>query len=369
MRHVADGTLRRLDDEPLAVPDRFVDHVTGCVRCAARRERIGRDAGRAARLLSSPQLVPDLDRAWHRLQRALPESAPRRAARRPVAGRSRVTGSRWLPLRTGLVVGAVGIVAAGTAAAATLTTVFAPTHVAPVSLTQSDMQTIAAITGLGDGHVLGGFPSPSGSRSLPFGTITWSSSGPAREVATLAQASAAAGYPVRLPASLPSGVGPVQGRIVQPEVRVKVAFKSTAAGVGGSSVVLDAGPAVLVEYGSASGADLPTLAVLTMPRPAAVSTGAGMARIETFLLSRPGMPQQLAEEIRLLGDLSTTLPVPIPPGASVRSVQIGGSPGVLVVDASNAAAGAIWEDPHGTLRLVVGIVDARDLLHVADQLG
>jgi hypothetical protein len=272
-------------------------------------------------------------------------------------------------LRAGLVIGAVGIVVAGTAAAATLTTIFAPTHVAPVALSQSDLRAMTAFMGLGDSRVLGGFATPSGSSRVRFGAIKWSSSGIARQASSLAEATAEAGFPLSLPGRLPAGVGAVGQFVVQPRVSATVTFDSTAAGVGGSSVTLDAGPAVLVEYGAASGTDVPTLGVVTMPRPTALFTGATMSQIEAFLLKQPGIPPELAVEFRLLGDPGTTLPVPVPPGASVRSVQIAGRPGVLVADPSNAAAGVVWEDGSGTLHVVAGILDSQDVLNVANQLG
>ena len=68
------------------------------------------------------------------------------------------------------------------------------------------------------------------------------------------------------------------------------------------------------------------LAILTVAQPIATSTGATTSQIENFLLSRPGVPADLAEEIRLLGNLQTTLPIPTPPGASSESVKIDGSP-------------------------------------------
>jgi hypothetical protein len=371
VRHIPDGVLRRLDDEPLAVPDGVTEHAASCGRCSARRARIAQDTEFAARLLSAPQLVPDADVAWARLQRELyrraEEGADRR--RRPAPGFRRPARFPRVSLRAGLVIGAVGIVVAGTAAAATLTTIFAPTHVAPVSLSQSDVRAITAFMGLGDSQVLGGFPNPNGSSTARFGTIRWSSSGPARPASSLAEATAEAGFPVSLPARLPAGVGAVQQFIVQPRVSASVTFNSTAGRVAGSSVALGAGPAVLVEYAAAGRTTLPTLGVATMPRPTARSMGASMSQIEAFLLNQPGIPPQLAEEVRLLGDLRTTLPVPVPPGASVRSVQVAGWPGVLLADSSNAAGGVVWEDGRGMLHVVAGILDSRDLLNVADQLG
>ena len=371
MRHATEGELRRLYDDPLAVPDRMSDHVAGCRRCATRRAGIAQATERCTRLLSGPQLVPDLDAAWARFERKVNHSDDRGPDRVGIVASAPWRRPRALrvSLRTGALIAAAGAVVAGTAAAATLTTVFAPTHVAPVTLDQSDLQDIADFMGLGHSHVIGGFSTPSGSRTLPFGTIRWSSSGQPEPVTSVAQASAAAGYPVSLPSHLPSGVGPSEGIMLQPRVKVTVTFDSSAQGVAGSSVVLYAGPAVAVEYGSASGIDLPTLAVLTMPRPTAVSTGATISQIEAFLLRQPGVPTELAEELRLLGDLGTTLPVPVPSGASVRSVEVGGSPGVLVADPSGVASGVIWENGAGMVHVVAGILDPQGVLNVADQIG
>lgn len=369
MRHIPEGVLRRLDDEPLAVPDRVTDHVAGCERCRTRREQIAHDTERVAQLLSAPQLVPDLDIAWARLQREASQPANGAVKRRQAAPiRPR---RAWLPrvsLRTGLAIGAIGIVVAGSAAAATLSTIFAPTHVAPVALSQSDLRAIAAITGLGGSQALGGFSTPNGSSTLRFGTITWSS-GTAHRASSITQAAAEAGFPVTLPVHLPAGVGAVQQSIVQPRLSATVTFNSKAASLAGSSVSIKAGPAVLAQYSATSDSGVPTLAVATMRRPTAQSTGASLSQIEGFLLSQPGIPLQLAEEIRLLGDLRTTLPVPVPPGASVRSVQIHGRPGVLLADSANAAAGVVWEDGRGLLHTVVGILDSHDVLNVANQLS
>jgi hypothetical protein len=371
MRHIPDGVLRRLDDEPLAVPDRVTEHVASCKRCGARHARIAEDTEFVARLFSAPQLVPDADMAWVRLRRALypmPEEEAHRR-RRPAPGFRRSGRFASVSARGGLVIAAVAILVAGTAAAATLTTIFAPTHVAAVSLSQSDLRAITAFTGLDDRQVLGGFSTPSGSTTAHFGTVKWSSAGPAHPAASLAGAAAEAGFPVTLPGRLPAGVGAAEQFIVQPRVSATVTFNSAVARLGGSSVELVAGPAILVQYAAASGRGLSTLAVATMPRPTARSSGASVSQIEAFLLNQPGIPPELAEEVRLLGDLRTILPVPVPPGASVHSVQVGGWPGVLLADSSNAAGAVVWEDGRGMLHVVAGILDSQDLLNVANQLG
>ena len=370
MRHVPDGVLRRLDDEPLAVPDRVTDHVAGCERCSTRRGQIAEDTERAAQLLSTPRPTPDLDLAWASFQRGLDRGPQQRDGRgrtaRPVPRRR--PGFPTVSLRAALIIVAIGIVVAGTAAAATLTTIFSPTHVAPVSLNERDLQAISNVIGLGNGRALGGFSAPAGSTTLRFGTLKWTSP-PVQPPTTLAQATAEAGFPVPLPAHLPAGVGAVQQISVQPRVSATLTFNSAAGSLDGSSLTLDAGPVVVAQYGGTNGTEMPTLAVATMPRPTGVSTGASLTQIEAFLLGQPGIPPALAEEVRLLGDLKTTLPVPVPSGAAVRSVQVAGWPGVLLADSSGAASAVVWEDGRGMLHVVAGILDTHDVLNVAGQLG
>lgn len=369
MRHIEEGVLRRLDDEPLAVPDRVTDHVAHCEHCRARRAEIAHDTERTAQLFSAPQLVPDVDHAWALVRRELDSHEADGADRHrpPVRVAPRRAPLPRVSLRAGLAIGAVGAVVVGTAAAATFSNVFAPTHVAPVSVSRSDLRAIATLTGLGDGAQLGGFTTPNGSSTFRFGTLRWSSRA-AQPASSRAQAAAEAGFPATLPAHLPAGVGAVQRFAVQPRVTASVTFNSAAPGLAGSTVTLQAGPTVIAEYGGTNGVDASTLGVISMRSPTARSTGATIAEIEAFLLRQPGLPPQLAEEIRLLGDLRTTLPVPVPAGASERSVRIAGHPGVLLTDSSNAVSAVVWDDGAGMLHAVVGLLDANDVLNVAGEL-
>jgi len=360
VRHVPDGVLRRLEDEPLAIPDRVSEHLADCRRCSARRAQIAGDTHEAARLFSAPQLVPDIDAAWERLRPAL--NADTEAATRRRLPAWDLRRRRHVPrpsLRAALASGATAVVIAGTAAAATLTSIFAPTHVVPVTLSQGDLRAISGLIGLDGGQALGGFAAPNGSTAARFGTIRWSSAGSPHPVSSPAAAAAQAGFAVSLPAHLPAGVSSAQEFTVQPRVKATVTFNASAASLAGSSVTVS---------GTTSG-NAPTLVVATMPRLTAVSTGASLSQIEAFLLGQPGIPAGLAEEVRLLGDLRTVFPVPVPAGASVRSVRVSGWPGVLLGDSSNDVAGVIWEDGRGMLHLVAGILDRQDVLSVAQQLS
>ena len=103
-----------------------------------------------------------------------------------------------------------------------------------------------------------------------------------------------------------------------------------------------------------------------MQRPVATSTGATARQLEAFLLSRPGLPSGLAQEIRMLG--TTALPVPVPPGMTGRHVTVGRSPAVLLTG-SGVAAGVVWESTDGVVHGVAGLLNQTDILNVARQLG
>lgn len=365
MPHVPSPQLRRLADEPLAVPDRALRHLSGCGRCQAEADEIAADAALAARILGAPCDIGDVDLEWAMLQERLQEPGP--------AG-SRAGGR--LPRRLGRVsvstgtIAAAAVVALGAGAAAALTTIYAPTHVAPVRVDQSDLQAVEDITGLGPSQLAAGLP-PSGSRSLAFGQLTWTSAGRAQQVGSIARASALTHLAWSAPAALPHGVGAPGSVALAPQVTAAVSFsRSAGPGIAGSTLQITAGPAVVVQYGGTSANASPaTMAIAVMQRPVASSSGATAGELEQFLLSRGGLPAGLAQEVRLLGNPATTLPVPVPPGMTQQQLTIGGTPAVLVTASSGVASAVIWESKDGTVHAVGGLLDKEDVLSVARQIG
>ena len=185
MHHVPSPVLRRLVDEPLAVPDLARRHIAGCGRCRAESTEIAADAALAARVLGAPSEVADIDLEWILLQDRLTRPA---AAKRPVMSRPGRMPRRLANISVGAGTAVVaGVLATGAAAAAVLTTVYAPTQVAPVRISANDLQAIESITGIGR---LSGGPQPSGSTRLAFGDLTWTTAGRAQQVSSLASASA-----------------------------------------------------------------------------------------------------------------------------------------------------------------------------------
>ncbi|HEY3982341.1 MAG TPA: hypothetical protein VGM79_34160 [Streptosporangiaceae bacterium] len=371
MSHVTSPELRRLQDEPLAVPDAARRHLATCARCQASNSQIAQNAALAARLLAAPAVAPDdTSRAWARLQQREQASeqagrpATRRAAVRVPRPRPRLAG---MSLGTGTIAVA-GVLVAGTGAAVALTTVYAPTHVAPVRVSQDDFHAISTIASIGQGQLTDGLP-PAGHQQLPFGELSWTA-GKATPVSSVAQARALTGLPLAAPRTRPAGVGAPAGVVVQPKVTVTVNFSASAgAGVAGSTLVITGGPGALVRYGgTAPGrSQVTTMVIAEMQRPVATSTGATAAQLEAFLLARGHLPASLAQEIKLLG--TAALPVPVPAGIAEQHVRVGGSAGVLLADPSGAAAGVIWEGRDGVVHGVGGLLDREDVLNVARQLG
>ena len=366
MHHVPSPVLRRLVDEPLAVPDLARRHLDDCGRCQAESTEIAADAALAARVLATTPEIADVDLEWILLQDRL--SQPK-ADRRPAVPPSRRMPRRLVNVSVGAgTVVVAGVLAVGAAAAAVLTTVYAPTQVAPVRVSANDLRAIENITGIGR---LSGGLGPSGSTQLTFGKLTWSSAGTAQQVASLASASAMTHLAFRTPAALPSGVGTIGRVMVQPQVTATVRFSQNAgSAVAGSTLTITAGPAIAVQYNSTSGgSNLITLAIVAARRPVATSTGATASQLETFLLSRPGLPTDLVQEVRLLGNPASILPVPVPSGLWEEKDQIGGVPAVLVTDPSGFASGVIWESRDGIVHAVGGLLDKEDVFGVARQIG
>jgi hypothetical protein len=364
MHHVPSPVLRRIVDEPLAVPDRARRHLADCDRCQAQSTEIARDATLAARVLGAPPKIADIDLEWILLLDCLsrPDAAQRRAVRPPWRMPRRLVN---VSVGAGTAVVA-GVLAVGAAAAAVLTTVYAPTQVAPVRISANDLQAIESITGIGR---LSGGLQPSGSTQLAFGELSWTTAGRTQQVSSLASARAMTHLAFPTPATLPSGVGAISRIVVEPQVTATVRFSQSAGpAVAGSTLEVTVGPAIAAQYGGTPGRNsLITLAIVATRRPVASSAGATASQLETFLLSRPGLPAGLAQELRLLG--STTLPVPVPSGMWELQEHIGGAPAVLITDPDGFASGVIWESRDGVVHAVGGLLDKEDILSVAGQIG
>ncbi|HEY8736159.1 MAG TPA: hypothetical protein VIO62_03845 [Candidatus Dormibacteraeota bacterium] len=369
MRHLSEGTLRRMYDEPLALAAVDQAHYDRCPECGAGFERIATQARSVEALLALPPFETQPRQALVRLRARI----QREESERPVRWHERwMPGSpAWrriaAPVAVVLVAAVllVGFTASGVIPS--LLKVFEPHSFAPVSVSP---------TGLGSAGTL-----------LDYGPVTWTPGPPKAEpVADASTARARSGLPVLLPAILPSGVsGPVSygvishstGSLAFDAARLRASALSQGvrvapmpAAIDHSIIYVNGGPALVELWGAtasgATGGTAPTLVIAQTRTPTVESTGASTKQLEDYLLSQPGVPPELAAQIRAIKDPSTTLPIPIPAGlATTRPVSINGVQGLLI-DAG-IAAGVVWESK-GVIYAVGGQLTPDQVIALASSL-
>jgi hypothetical protein len=138
--------------------------------------------------------------------------------------------------------------------------------------------------------------------------------------------------------------------------------------IDGSTLVVNGGPALIEVWGlSGTGtANVPTLVIAQTRVPTVDSSGASTAQLESYLLSQPGVPPELAAQIRAIKDPSTTLPIPIPKGlATTESVKVNGTPATLIK--AVLGAGVVWVSK-GVIYAVGGQLTPDQVLAIATSL-
>jgi hypothetical protein len=114
--------------------------------------------------------------------------------------------------------------------------------------------------------------------------------------------------------------------------------------------------------------DLPPLVIVEAVAPRVYSTGATAREIEGYLLSMPGVAPQLADEIRAIGDPSTTMPIPVPIDKSYsQQIVIDGTRGLAIGDNTGVGGMIVWQR-NGIVYGVCGGMQQRQLMEVAQSL-
>jgi hypothetical protein len=360
MRHPTEGVLRRLLDEPAGVSDPDREHVADCPVClmglaAAREDAAVADA--ALRTEGGPAL--DLPAAWHRLSTALPahgsEPAPARARTR----RSHTVLRR--PVVAALAF-AVVLTGAGAAAANDWLQIFRTEQIEPVSLSSADLLALPDLRAYGDVAVTG--------------------DGGVHEVGDAAAAAAQTGLEVPEVVSLPRGVTGEPVYQVGGEVGATFTFSADRAaqaaaeagetppppppGLDGSRVRLTAGPGLVATWSQPAG--VPALVVGRAVAPTAFSSGVPFETVRDYLLSLPGLPENLAAQLRTFTADGSTLPLPVPGDQVTTSpVQVNGVPATVLETRDRALAAVVWVDD-GVVTVVAGALGADEVLSIAHDL-
>ena len=387
MRHLSDGALRRLYDEPFALDETTRAHYNSCQDCQTRFATVADDARHAAGLMSVDAVAVDAAGALARLKARVNDRAT------PLRSTVRVQWVGWRrPLVGGLAaaVVAVGLVAtmAFSPLGANLLAIFQPTQVETVPIQRGDLTGLDAFASWGD--------------------VKWTKTPSLQEVASPLEASHVSGLPAiqvdarKLPSALASA--PVAYAAVG-QASGTVTFNSSApTRLHGSTLTAVVGPAETALYGdlnklaksassSASGstgaegsrpgsnqqavnnlkdalaAAGPIMAVAEMRAPKVTSTGATVADIKNALLAQPGLSQPVRDAIKSIDDPKGNLPILIPSGyVNAQTVNVQGVHGTAVGDNTGLGAAVIWISK-GRVYCVAGTVTEGELLTVANSLA
>jgi hypothetical protein len=357
MRHPTDGTLRRLVDEPAGVPDADRRHVAECPACLDGLAAARADATAAAAVLST-EAAPDVDRAWQRLsatvaadgRRRVPEAAPRRRR-------------AWLrsPAVAGL--GVVLVLAGGgAAAAADWLQVFRTERVDPIEISSTELVQVPDLSAYGD--------------------LQLTQEPDTEPVADAATARERTGLDVPEVGDLPEGVTGEPSYMVADVVGATFTFSAEKAaqaaaaegealpplpaGLDGSSLRLEAGPGVATVWTQPTG--VPTLVVANVVAPEVFSSGVPFETVRDYLLSLPGLPPGLADQLRDLSADAATLPLPVPADMVTSSTaDVDGVPATVLTSKDGLFAGVVWVED-GVMTGVGGSLSADELLSVARGL-
>jgi hypothetical protein len=138
------------------------------------------------------------------------------------------------------------------------------------------------------------------------------------------------------------------------------------AGLDGSRFRLVAGPGAAAVWSSAHG--MPALVVARAVAPTAYSSGVPFTTVRDYLLSLPGVPADLAAQLRSFSGDGTTLPLPVPADvATSTQTEVNGHAATLLTSRDGALAGVVWVD-RGVVTAVAGSLSTDEVLAVASGL-
>lgn len=367
MRHPTDGVLRRLLDEPAGVSDPDRRHVADCPQCLTDLAAAREDATLVGAALAVPGRAGlDVDAAWQRLSSGASSPVPQHASgaratrsRAPRAGRVRDLVRRPA---VAVLAAAVVVAGAGAAAANDWLQIFRTEKITPISLQAADLVAMPDLSAYGDVTVTGG--------------------GDPREVADASAAAAETGLEVPDVATLPRGVTGEPAYRVGAPVSATFTFSSERAtraaaeagetlpppppGLDGSRVRLDAGPGLAAVWRSSGG--VPALVVGRAVAPTAFSSGVPFETVRDYLLSLPGLPDDVAAQLRTFAADGSTLPLPVPSDeVKTSTAVVNGAPATVLETRDRAVAAVVWVDD-GVVTAVAGSLDTDEVLSIAKEL-
>ena len=364
MRHPTEGVLRRLIDEPSGVADADREHVAECDGCLRELAVVREDADLVHAALAAGPVAEgdvDVDAAWRRLSAApAPERGRGRVATPPRPARVRAALRR--PAAAGIAVALV-VTGASAAAANDWLEIFRTEQIAPISLSTADLNTLPDLRAYGEVAVTAGpdvHPVPD---------------------AATAEAEAT-GIDVPEVTILPRGVEGEPEYQVGDQASATFTFSADDAaraaeeagedlpppppGLDGSRVRLVAGPGVAEVWSDRS--DVPELLVGRAVAPTAYSSDVPFETLRDYLLSIPGLPDDVAGPLRTFNADRATLPLPVPAErVTTSSTDVNGVPATVLATRDRTLAAVLWVED-GVVTVVAGPLDVDEVLSVARGL-
>ena len=118
----------------------------------------------------------------------------------------------------------------------------------------------------------------------------------------------------------------------------------------------------------AEGRPVPALVVARAVAPTAYSSGVPFETVRDYLLSLPGLPAGLADQLRELSADGGTLPLPVPAELVTSSTaDVDGTEATVLTSRDGLFAGVVWVEK-GVMTGVAGSLSADELVAVARGL-
>lgn len=225
-----------------------------------------------------------------------------------------------------------------------------------------------------------------------LGTVTAPKHPEPKTVASLAEASSAVGFAVKLPGVLPSGVSATpksiqfmqgwEARFTFDKAKAEAYYKaqgttgvSLPAKFDKATLIVAVPSAVVVQYpstaaaGSTSQSEMGLVMVQANDLTAGVEGTVTLDEMREFVLNLPGLDPQTVAQLKAIQDWKTTLPIPVPSNSEVlwQQTTVAGVQGLLLNDNSGLGSAAVWRKD-GRIFAVAGATKATEITKVADGL-
>lgn len=206
-------------------------------------------------------------------------------------------------------------------------------------------------------------------------------------VKTLAEASQQAGFTVKEPTYLPPGVAKQpseisvskanEARFTFSVAKARAYFQSInrpdvqlPAKYDGASLVVAVPAVALLSYQGADGKASTLMVGQAGQLQVGVESANGVTldELRSFLLGLPGIPPDVAQQLRAIQDWQNTLPLPVPiDKVTWKPEKLAGVDGLILDDKSGLGSGALWQKD-GRIFGVGGAYKSDEIRRVADGL-